>query len=371
MASNTIQELNEFGQSAWLDNINRAMIDSGKLSGWIDVGLRGMTSNPSIFDKAICKSSDYDGEIAKLKGTGKSAFEVYDHLTIRDIRDACDMFRHVYDDTEGLDGYVSLEINPKLALQTKATVAEGKRLHGKVDRPNLMLKVPSTEEGFPAVEDLTAAGVNVNVTLIFSLDQYVKTADAYMKGLERFLANGGDAGKVASVASVFVSRVDSAVDKMLDSMLAQAAGPEAKKIPSMRGRAAVANCALIYRRYLDNLDSERFRHLRLQGAAPQRVLWGSTSTKDPSYSDIKYVTELIGTGTVNTLPDATFEAFLDHGVVREALTSDVEEAEHTIEDLGRLGIDIDSVCARLLDDGVVAFEKAFESLLNDIGSKLA
>jgi transaldolase len=372
MASNPIQALNDFGQSVWLDNINRTMITSGGLKDRIAEGLRGMTSNPSIFEKAICKSSDYDAEIEKIRGKGKSVFEVYDHLTVRDIQDACDLFRGVHEATSGLDGYVSLEINPKLALKTQETIDEGKRLHERVDRDNLMLKVPATEEGFPAVEDLTAAGVNVNVTLIFSVGQYAKTAEAYLRGVKRYIADGGDARSVASVASVFVSRVDSAVDKMLDARAAQAGDESARKeAQSLRGKAACANAALIYKRYLDILYSDSFKHIAADGARVQRVLWGSTSTKDPAYSDIKYVTELIGKGTVNTLPDATYKAFMDHGVVEEALTPDVTEPRQIMRRLAEAGISIDSVCARLLDDGVVQFETAFDSLLASIGEKLA
>jgi transaldolase/glucose-6-phosphate isomerase len=231
--------------------------------------------------------------------------------------------------------------------------------------------VPSTEEGFPAVEDLTASGVNVNVTLIFSVDQYVKTANAYIRGMKRYLAGGGDPGRVASVASLFVSRVDSAVDKILDAKAAEAGTPETrKKLEALRGKAAAANAALIYKRYVDILGSEHFKDLAAKGVRGQRVLWGSTSAKDPAYSDIKYVTELIAKGTVNTLPDATYEAFLDHGVVSEALTSDVTEARRIMEDLAQLGISIDRVCAHLLDDGVVKFETSFDSLLSAIESKL-
>jgi transaldolase len=371
MALNPIQALNEFGQSAWLDNINRAMIASGKLQEWIGLGLRGMTSNPSIFNNAISKSNDYDGEIDRMRGRGRTAFEVYDELTIRDIRDACGMFRPIYEASDGADGYVSLEINPKLALKTEETIAEGNRLSEKVDCPNLMLKVPSTEEGFPAVEELTAAGISVNITLIFSLSQYAKTAEAYIRGMKRYLANTGEPGKVASVASVFVSRIDTAVDKILDKKMAEAADPAAgERMKAVRGKAAAANSALIYRKYLDILASERFAELREQGVRPQRVLWGSTSTKDPAYSDVKYVTELIARGTVNTLPDKTFEAFLDHGVVKEALTGDVDDAHGILRDLGQLGINIDHVCARLLDEGVVSFENAFDSLLASIGTKM-
>ena len=371
MASNAIQQLDEFGQSAWLDNINRAMIISGKLAGCIEIGLRGMTSNPSIFNKAISKSTDYDEEIGKLKDAGKSVFEIYDDLTVRDIREACDLYRPIYEASDGLDGYVSLEINPKLALKTDETVDEGKRLSEKVNRPNLMLKVPATAEGFPAVEDLIAAGINVNVTLIFSLRQYIETAEAYIRGTKRHIADTGEASKVASVASVFVSRVDSVVDKLLDGMTAEEGDPETKqRLAALRGKAAVANAALIYAKYLEIVGSERFVGLGEQGVRPQRVLWGSTGTKDPAYSDIKYVTELIAKGTVNTLPDQTLEAFQDHGVVREALTSETSEARKIIADLENLGISIDRICAELLDKGVASFEDAFDSLLGSIESKM-
>jgi transaldolase len=372
MSTNAIRELNEFGQSAWLDNINRAMMRSGKLAEWIEIGLRGMTSNPSIFDKAISKSNDYDEEIRKLRDAGKSVFEIYDDLTVSDIREACDMYRPIFSDSDGLDGYVSLEINPKLAFKTDETVEEGRRLSGKVDRDNLMLKVPATEEGFPAVEELVSSGINVNVTLIFSVQQYVKTADAYLRGMKRLIAGAGDPSKVASVASVFVSRVDTSVDKALDARMVEASDPElSRQVAGLRGKAAVANAAVIYARYMEILGSEQFRDLKRQGVRPQRVLWGSTSTKDDSYSDVKYVTELIAKGTVNTLPDKTFEAFHDHGIVKEALTSDDAGARKTISDLEHLGISIDKVCAELLEKGVASFESAFDSLLGSIESKMA
>jgi transaldolase len=372
MASNTIMELNEFGQSVWLDNINRAMIRSGKLAEWIKIGLRGMTSNPSIFENAVTKSSDYDEQTRKLKAEGKSVFEIYDDLTVEDIREACDMYRPIFEASDGLDGYVSLEINPKLAYSTDETIAEGNRLSGKVDRANLMLKVPATEEGFPAVEELIASGINVNVTLIFSLRQYVKTADAYIRGIKRYIAGTGVPSQVASVASVFVSRVDTLVDKALDAKKAEESDPAARqRLAALRGKAAVANAALIYAKYLEILGSEQFAALKEQGVMPQRVLWGSTSTKDPAYSDTKYVTELIARGTVNTLPEKTFEAFRDHGVVKEALTADAGAARKVIADLEHLGINIDRVCAELLDKGVASFESAFDSLLSSIESKMA
>ena len=371
MAETRVDQLNKFGQSVWLDNINRQMLRTGSLEHWIGVGLRGMTSNPSIFDNAISKSSDYDDEIRSLSKAGKAIFEVYDDLTVKDIQDAADMYRSIYEDSEGLDGYVSLEVNPKLASKTQETIDEAMRLYQKVDRPNVMFKVPSTPEGFGAVEELIAWGVNVNVTLIFSLDQYVNTANAYLRGMKRWIGAAGDPKVVGSVASVFVSRVDTSVDKILEERAAAAQDQTAKeRFESLRGKAAVANSALIYKKYLDMLASEEFVGLREQGVRPQRLLWGSTSTKNPSYSDIKYVTELIAKGTVNTMPDKTFEAFIDHGDVKEALSPNVSEAEKIIGDLADLGIDIDKVCAELLAEGVVKFEQSFDSLLGSIQTKM-
>ena len=358
MGRTKIMELNELGQSAWLDYISRSLIEAGKFKELIGLGLRGVTSNPTIFEKAIGSGYDYDPAIQKLCAEKKTAFEIYDDITIKDIQDATDIFMPVYKETSGLDGYVSLEINPKLAYDTKATIKEGNRLHKKVDRPNLMLKVPSTKDGFEAVEELTASGINVNITLIFSLAQYVKTADAYLNGVKRFIESGGDASRVRSVASVFVSRIDSSIDKLLDG-----------KNAGLKGKAAVANSSLIYGRFTEIFSSTKFRELESKGANLQRVLWGSTSTKSPAYSDIKYVTELMGKNTVNTLPENTFNAFLDHGAVKEVLMSDTSEAEKVIADLKEIGIDVNDVCARLLKDGVAAFEKSFDSLLETITEK--
>ncbi|MBW2260216.1 MAG: transaldolase, partial [Deltaproteobacteria bacterium] len=341
MSSSTIEQLAEFGQSVWLDNISRSIIESGRLQEMIALGVRGVTSNPTIFDNAISDSSDYDEKIRELHKGGKSTFEIYDDLTIRDIQDAADMFKPVYEKTNGLDGYVSLEINPELAYKTQETIEEGRRLHKKVDRPNLMLKVPATEEGFGAIEALLGDGINVNITLIFSLDQYIKTAQAFLGGLNRLLANQGDISRVASVASVFVSRVDTAADKMIDDAAKHELEP-------LKGKAAVANCHLIYSKYVEIFSGKAFEELEKKGARVQRVLWGSTGTKNPAYSDIKYVTELIGKNTVNTVPDKTLEAFLDHGVVKEALTAAAEQSKKTVDSLKGFGVDVDTICAKLL-----------------------
>jgi transaldolase len=370
MHKSIIQELAEFGQSIWLDYISRSLMDSGKLQRLIDQGLRGLTSNPSIFNKAIGNSDDYDTEIADLKKQGKSTFDVYDTLTMKDIQHAADMFKPVWHNTDGEDGYVSLEINPKYAYDTDRTINEGQRLFRAVDRPNLMLKVPSTNEGFPAVTALLAKGINVNVTLIFSLKQYVQTAQAYLEGTERFIDNGGDARNLCSVASIFVSRVDTLTDTIIENRIDGAHDEdEIGALESLRGKAAIANAALIYRQFRHILTGDRYTSLAKKGARMQRVLWGSTSTKNPAYSDIKYVSDLIAHDTVNTIPEKTLSAFMDHGEVREALTAKATEADSIISTLSRLDIDLDTICNKLLDDGVVAFEKAFDSLLESIEKK--
>ena len=322
-----------------------------------------MTSNPTIFDKAINSGSAYNNQIQELKEQGKSIFEIYDDVTITDIQDAADTFRPVYERTKGLDGYVSLEINPKLAYNTQETIEEGKRLATKVDRPNVMFKVPATDAGYGAITALLAERINVNVTLIFSLEQYKKTAAAYLEGITRLLQNKGDARQVRSVASVFVSRIDTATDKLLDQLQGQ------EEAALLKGKAAVANANLIYREYEEIFSGDEYKEMEKQGASVQRVLWGSTGTKNPAYSDIKYMTELIAKDTVNTVPENTLVAFLDHGTVQETITADAGKAQGVIDALHRLGIDINTVCAKLLEDGVVAFEQSFDSLLNAIEQK--
>ncbi len=370
MPKTTIQQLGEFGQSVWLDYISRSLIDTGRLKDLIAQGLRGMTSNPTIFDKAISTSSDYDKTIQNLKKTGKSTFEIYDEITVKDIQDAADTLKPVYKKTNGLDGYVSLEVNPKFAYKVKETVAEAKRLYKKVSRPNVMFKVPSTNEGFTAIEQLLADGINVNITLIFSLQQYKNTAQAYIRGIEKLLQKGGDIGKACSVASVFVSRIDTATDKLIEEKLTQKNDAAVtSRLESLRGKAAVTNSAIIYKDYVATFFGKPFDILKAKGANVQRLLWGSTSTKNPAYSDIKYVTELIGKNTVNTIPEKTLNAFLDHGVIKEALTGNTADAQMVIDDLMSLGINIDDVCHKLLEDGVAAFDRSFDSLLQSIEEK--
>ncbi len=361
---NSIQELKKLGQSIWFDNINRRMLDSGELKKMIGMGLLGMTSNPTIFDKAISGSTDYDATIKKL---GKRpVFEIYDELTVKDVQDAADNFRGVYDRTEGLDGYVSLEVNPHLAHKTAESIDEALRLHKKVNRPNIMFKIPSTPEGFPVVKALISKGINVNVTLIFSVKQYTNTATAFIEGLKEYKKSGGDVKKVASVASVFVSRIDTLTDKLIDEKLK---GKKDSNLEVLKGKAAVANSKLLYQEYLRLFSGPDWKELAKAGARVQRVLWASTSTKNPSYSDIKYVAELVGKDTVNTVPDNTWAAFLDHGTPKEAVTTGVAEAKKIISDFKKFGIDIDQVCAKLLQDGVQAFEKSFDSLLTSIEKK--
>ncbi len=354
-----LHELAQLGQSLWIDNISRSMITGGKLKNLIDQGLRGQTSNPTIFKQAISTSSDYDAAIEQLAKAGKSTFAIYDELTIKDVQDAADLFHGVYESTQGLDGYVSLEINPKLGNELEAQLKEGKRLWQKLNRPNVMIKVPATKNGLGVVEGLIGQGINVNVTLIFSAEQYSQVVWAYLKGLNHLAQNGGDLKKVRSVASIFVSRVDTNIDKKLDE----------KKETALRGKAAVANCEIIYHKFQKAFDTDEFKALKQKGTHVQRVLWASTGTKDPQYSDIKYISELVAADTVNTVPDKTLEAVLDHGVARKAMPGDVAAAQKTIEHLRHLGIDTGMVCNQLLDDGLSAFEKSFEELMTCLEEK--
>jgi len=370
MIKSIIKELAGFGQSIWLDNINRSLIEEGKLKEMVDFGLRGITSNPSIFDKAISSSNDYDKKIAKLLNIEKTTFEIYDDLTVEDVQEAADMLKIIYDKTNGFDGYVSLEVNPKLAFKINETIEEAKRLHEKVNRSNVMLKIPSTNEGFKAIEELIAIGININATLIFSLDQYINTARAYIRGLKRLSDNKGNISRTHSVASVFVSRVDTLIDSLLDDMVTKETDKtKLEKLKFLKGKAAVSNSNIIYGKYLDIFNLDEFLKLKDKGANVQRVLWASTSTKNPDYDDIKYITELIAKNTVNTVPGNTLEAFLGHGFIKENLTSDVRGANNIIDSLRNVGIDINQICDKLLQDGVVAFENSFNSLLGNIEKK--
>ncbi|MCA9401437.1 MAG: transaldolase [Candidatus Omnitrophica bacterium] len=370
MSQSTIQQLADFGQSVWLDYISRPLLETGELKSLIEQGLRGMTSNPSIFENAIGKSDDYDQKIIALKEDGKDAFDIYDALSIKDIQDATDQFSQTYRETNKLDGYVSLEINPLLAHKVNEQVSEGVRLFKSVNRPNVMIKVPSTLEGVQVIEELTAQGINVNATLIFSLEQYEQVAKAYIKGLARLAQSRPDLRDVHSVASVFVSRTDTAIDKILDEKIAETHDENIKaQLNALKGKAAVANCHRVFALSKALFSGDSFTALQTKHANIQRVLWGSTSTKNPDYNDVKYVEELIVKPTVNTIPANTLKAFIDHGTVQEALQYDVAESEEIIKALRKHGIDIETINQKLLIDGCAAFSKAFESLLFTIEQK--
>jgi len=367
-----VKQLCEFGQSVWLDNISRSIIDSRELKRLIDLGVTGVTSNPTIFDKSISGSSDYDDKIRDLKSRSLSTFQIYDDLTVADIQDAADLFRNVFEKTKSIDGYVSLEVNPLLAHKTDDTVKEAQRLYQKVNRPNVMLKIPATEDGFRAGAKLLSIGINVNFTLIFSLGQYMKAANAFVKGAIAFSQSGGNLENLSSVASVFVSRIDSIIDKLVDKKISsQKDSGSIDRLEKLKGKAAVANSQLIFAKYLEIFSAQPFLDLESKGLNKQRALWASTSTKDPVYSDIKYVAELIGRETINTIPAATLKAFLDHGSIENALTSNSSSASKIFESLKGFGIDINQICAKLLKNGVMAFEDSFNSLLKTIESKEA
>jgi len=365
-----MKELAEYGQSIWLDYIDRPLLETGKLASMIDDGLRGMTSNPSIFNNAIGSSTDYDEKIRELKNSGKSTFEIYDELTIKDIQDAADHFKKVYEETDGFDGYVSHEIDPQIANNTEEQITEGKRLHKEVNRPNVMIKVPSTEAGMPVIEELIASGICVNATLMFSVGQFEQVSGAYYKGLARRAENGSDISKVHSVASVFVSRIDSAADKIIDEQIAvETIEPNIELLESLKGKAAVANARAVYEKWKELSQSDMAKALAQKGANVQRVLWASTGTKNADYSDIKYVSELICAQTVNTLPEKTLNAFLDHGEVVGAFDGNYEDPYKIIQALTDFDVDINSVCSELLDKGVTAFKDAFVELSASIEKK--
>ena len=330
--TNPLLTLADAGQSVWLDFIERKILENGAFKALIDDdGLKGVTSNPSIFEKAIGESADYDAAIeALLAETDLDPAGVFDHLAIGDIRAAADQLREVYDRLGGRDGYASLEVSPKLAMDTDATIAEARRLWRAVDRPNLMIKVPGTSAGPPAIRQLISEGINVNVTLLFGLGAYQAVAEAYLAGLEARKAAGGDISKIASVASFFVSRIDTQIDDEIDRRLKSATGQAAEDLKRLRGRVAIANAKIAYQRYLGMIETPRWKALAAAGAAPQRLLWASTGTKNPAYSDVLYIETLIGADTVNTMPPKTLEAFRDHGSVRQSLTEGADEAREVL-----------------------------------------
>jgi len=364
-ATNPLKDLLKFGQSVWLDYIRRDLITSGELKRLIqEDGLRGMTSNPAIFEKAIVGSTDYADILSSLRDRpdldAKARFET---IAIRDIQDAAGLLRPVYDESRGRDGYVSLEVSPYLARDTQGTIEEARRLWKAVDRPNVMIKVPGTAEGIPAFEQLISEGININVTLLFSQQVYQRVAEAYIRGLEKFAAGGGDVSRVASVASFFISRIDSSIDAEISSRLKSADPQQTPVLKSLLGKVAIANGKLAYQRYLNIFSGLGWDKLRAKGAQTQRVLWASTSTKNPAYPDVLYVQEMIGPDTVNTIPPATFDAYRDHGQPRETLTEDIDGAKRVMSNLAEAGIAIDKVTNQLTDDGVRLFEEAFDKLL--------
>ncbi len=366
---NHLKDLQKYGQSVWLDYIRRNLITSGDLQRLIDEdGLRGITSNPSIFEKAIADSNDYDDLLKSLKSRtdldAKGRFEI---LAIRDIQDAADMLRPVYDSTKRRDGYVSLEVSPYLARDTQGTLAEARRLWKEVGRENVMIKVPGTTEGIPAFQQLISEGININVTLLFSQKVYEKVAEAYIAGVEQLAKNGGDVSKIASVASFFISRIDSSIDKIVGERLKTEKDPaKQEQLKSILGKVAVANGKETYQKYLAIFGTDRWKNLAAKGAQTQRVLWASTSTKNPAYSDVLYVEDLIGQDTVNTIPPATLDAFRDHGNPRPTLAENVEDAHKTMQTVAKLGISMDEVTDKLTDDGVKLFADAFDKLLEAV-----
>src|SRR5574338_22490 len=367
---NPILALQAFGQSVWLDYLRRSLLTSGEFKRLIrEDGLRGVTSNPSIFEKAIAGSTDYANALQEIERRGDmEPMGLYEELAIRDIRDAADLLRPVYDSTERADGYVSLEVSPYLAHDTASTIDEARRLWRAVARDNVMIKVPASIEGLPAIRQLTSEGINVNITLLFGIDRYEAVARAYMEGLSSFVRTGGDPAHVCSVASFFVSRIDTMVDGMIATRLAVATDAGLRtSLTDLLGTVAIANAKLAYQRYLALCDTAEWQHLAAKGAHPQRLLWASTSTKNPRYSDVRYVEELIGRDTVNTITPATLEAFRDHGRPRASLEDNIGDARASLATLERVGISLGDVTDRLLEDGVVLFQKAFDSLLAAVG----
>ncbi|GBE58320.1 transaldolase [bacterium BMS3Abin01] len=362
-----IKEVQALGQSFWYDNIERGALESGEMQSLIDDGITGVTSNPTIFMKAITGSDAYDEAIRRLARQGLEAYEIYDRLVLEDIAGAADILRPVYDRTGGRDGYVSIEPNPALAYDVEGTVKEIRRLLNTLDRPNVMAKAPGTPEAVPAIEQLLSEGYNINITLLFSPFIYEEVANAYVSALEKLDAGGGDLSQVASVASFFVSRVDTAVDKQLEELIDNQ-GHENLKI--LLGTAAIANCKRAYKRFQNIFGSERFARLKEKGARVQRPLWASTSTKNPGYSDTMYVNSLIGPDTVNTLPRVTLEAFKDHGIAASTLESGIDdEAKEVIKNLFAAGIDLKQVTDDLLKEGVKLFSQSLDQLLESIDKK--
>jgi transaldolase len=367
---NRIEQLHRAGQSIWLDYIERGMVQSGELQAKVDAGLRGVTSNPTIFQQAIAKSSAYADDLTRLAKEHLTPKAIFETLAIADIQAACDVLCTVYADSQGKDGFVSIEVAPDLAYDTEATIAEARRLHKTVDRPNLMVKVPATAAGIPAIRQLIADGININVTLIFALERYAEVKEAYLAGLEDRLAAGKEISHVASVASFFVSRVDTNVDARLERIM-QSDPQRAQAAQRLLGKIAVANAKLAYRQFQQVFASSRWEKLAAAGAQLQRPLWASTSAKNPSYPELLYVDNLIGPHTVNTMPPATLEAFTDHGVVERTVDVGVDAAAAAVRGLGEMGISLAEVTAELEHEGVQKFADSFTDLLATIEKRQA
>ena len=371
---NPVKALENHGQAVWLDFLARGFVAKGDLKKLIgEDGVKGVTSNPSIFEKAIGSSDEYDGAIGQaLKKGDRPVADLFEHLAVEDIQHAADVLRPVYDRLNGEDGFVSLEVSPYLAMDTKGTIAEAERLWTDVKRKNLMVKVPATPEGLPAIEQLIGEGISINITLLFSQKVYRQVAEAYLKGLEKYVAKGGDPSHVASVASFFVSRIDSAVDKQLDEKIAKANDPsEKERLAALKGKVAIANAKLAYQDYKRLFSGPRWDKLKAKGAKPQRLLWASTGTKNKDYSDVLYVEELIGPNTVNTVPPATLDAFRDHGKVRDSLEENIEDARRVLDELEKSGISLDAITAELVKDGVKLFADAADKLYGAVAYKRA
>ncbi|MBW4441237.1 MAG: transaldolase [Plectolyngbya sp. WJT66-NPBG17] len=373
--ANHLLEIKDYGQSIWMDNLTRDLIQSGELKRMIDDrGLRGLTSNPAIFEKAINGNKIYDADIDAGIQAGKPLLEIYESLIFEDIRNACDIFFPIYEESGGLDGYISIEVPPNIANDTEKTISEARRYYKEIGRPNVMIKIPGTSAGLPAVEDAIADGINVNVTLLFSVQSYVNTAWAYIRGLERRAEKGEDISKLASVASFFLSRIDIKIDEMIDAKFSKGVDslPEEAKLTAVKGKVAIANAKIAYQEYKKIIADPRWLALKEKGANVQRLLWASTGTKNPDYSDVMYVDELIGADTVNTLPPNTIEACADHCDVAPRIDTDVDEAYNLIKSLNDPDIDINlaQVMTELLEEGIDKFVQPFNSLMKSMQEKV-
>ncbi len=363
MPKSRLHQLSELGQSVWIDYLSRDLIHSGELERMMrEDAVVGVTSNPTIFQKAISQGNAYDDQLRELLDEHCETVDAFFQLAERDVGDACDLLRPVWEETAGRDGYVSIEVDPNLAYETKATFEQAKELHDKIDRPNLLVKIPGTEPGLPAIEDSIAAGRSINITLIFSFERYKAVVEAYQRGIERLIADGGDPSTIASVASFFVSRVDTEADKRLEEISAEQAR-------ALRGQLAIANAKLAYQHYLEAFSGDRWAPLEAKGATRQRCLWASTSVKNLEYKDTLYVEELIGPETVNTMPEETIQVFQDHGEVAETLTKGIDEAKQVFQGLREVGVDYDDVVAVLEKEGVDKFSDSFAELIDGIKSK--